>query len=173
MGPLASALAIAAFAAAIAMGAQVSVPMTPVPMTMQTFFVLLAGATLGPLRGPTSVALYLTAAAAGLPVLSEGASGTAAFVGPTAGYLFAFPVAAAVVGVSTQHGGLDSPLRGFLILLGAHLLILSSGAAWLALQIGPAAALQAGFAPFLIGAAVKSGLVLLGRRLQLAWSPPR
>jgi biotin transport system substrate-specific component len=165
MSPIASAVAIVSIAAAIAVGAQITVPMTPVPMTMQTFAVLLAGAAFGPARATAATLLYLAAAAAGLPLLSDGASGLTPFAGPTAGYLLAFPLAAALVGLSARRGGLDRPVTAFSILLGAHVLILSLGAGWLAFRIGPEAALRAGFVPFLIGAAVKSALVLLARRL--------
>ena len=79
---------IVAFAALMALCAQINVPMVPVPMTMQTFAVLLAGAVLGRWRGAASALLYLAAAALGLPILSDGASGVEPFAGPTAGYLF-------------------------------------------------------------------------------------
>ena len=104
-------LLIVAFAALMALGAQINAPMVPVPMAMQTFAVLLAGAVLGPGRGTASTLLYLAAAAAGLPILSDGASGPEPFVGPTAGYLFAFPVAAALVGALFTRDALRGPVR--------------------------------------------------------------
>lgn len=159
-----SAAAVLAFAALIALGARLAVPMVPVPMTMQTFAVLLAGSVLGPWRGAAAVLLYVAAAAAGLPVLSDGASGLAPFAGPTAGYLFAFPVGAALAGWASASGRLERPLKGFALLCAAHLLILGVGTVWLATRIGPAAAVAAGFTPFLTGAAVKSALVLLAER---------
>jgi biotin transport system substrate-specific component len=159
-----SAAAVLVFAALIALGARLAVPMVPVPMTMQTFAVLLAGAALGAWRGAAAVLLYLAAAATGLPVLSDGASGLASFAGPTAGYLLAFPLGAAVVGWASASGRLERPVEGFVLLCAAHLLILGLGTAWLATRIGPAEALAAGFTPFLIGAAVKSALVLLAER---------
>ncbi len=159
-----SAAAVLAFAALIALGARLAVPMVPVPMTMQTFAVLLAGAVLGPWRGAAAVLLYLAVAAAGLPVLSDGASGLASFTGPTAGYLFAFPLGAALAGWAAASGWLVRPLKGFALLCAAHLLILVLGTAWLATRIGPAMAVSAGFTPFLAGAAVKSALVLIAER---------
>lgn len=153
-------LLIVAFAGLMALGAQINVPMAPVPMTMQTFAVLLAGAVLGPWRGAASVLLYLAAAAAGLPILSDGASGLAPFSGPTAGYLFAFPIAAALVGAMFTCDALRGPLRKTGLMIAAHILILAIGAGWLATSIGLTDALAYGFTPFLIGMVVKSVLVV-------------
>lgn len=153
-------LLIVAFAALMALGAQINAPMVPVPMTMQTFAVLLAGAVLGPWRGTASTLLYLAAAAAGLPILSDGASGPEPFVGPTAGYLFAFPVAAALVGALFTRDALRGPVRKTGLMIAAHILILAIGAGWLATSIGPMDALAYGFTPFLIGLVVKSVLVV-------------
>lgn len=158
MRALTSALLILAFAALTALCARIDIPMVPVPMTMQTFAVLLAGAVLGPWKGTASVLLYLVLGAAGLPVLSDGASGLAPFAGSTAGYLFAFPLAALVVGLLFEHA--PGRLARFGLLLAAHVLILALGAGWLATDIGPAAALQHGVTPFLIGMVVKSALVV-------------
>jgi biotin transport system substrate-specific component len=159
MRALLSLVLVAAFAGLIALGAQVAVPMTPVPMTLQTFAVLLAGAVLGAGRGAASVLLYLALAAAGLPILSDGASGLEAFSGPTAGYLFAFPVAAGLAGAFYDRT--DGAAARIALMLGAHLLILATGAAWLATLIGARAALDDGFTPFLVGAGVKSVLAVL------------
>jgi biotin transport system substrate-specific component len=149
-----------AFAALMALGAQVDVPMHPVPMTMQSFVVLLAGAALGPIRGVAAVAIYLAAAAIGLPVLSEGAHGPAPFTGATAGYLFAFPIAAGLAGLAARRGLLDGWAVGAATLFVLHLLLLGMGGAWLATKIGSADAWAGGVRPFLIGGAVKSLLVL-------------
>lgn len=159
MRVLTSAALIVAFAALMAVCAQINAPMVPVPMTTQTFAVLLAGALLGAWRGATAVLLYLALGAAGLPVLSDGASGLEHFIGPTAGYLVAFPVAAVLVGALYDRAGSVTTKVG--LLLAAHLLILAVGTAWLATAMG-AAAVAAGFTPFLIGALVKSGLVVAG-----------
>jgi len=71
----------------------------PVPITLQTFGVLLAGAVLGPRRGFLAVLLYLVLGAAGLPIYAGGASGLGTFSGPTGGYLISFPFAAALAGL--------------------------------------------------------------------------
>nr|WP_281380674.1 biotin transporter BioY [Brevundimonas basaltis] len=135
--------------------------MVPVPMTLQTFAVLLAGAMLGGWWGAAAVMLYLTMAAAGLPVLAEGGSGFDRFTGPTAGYLAAFPLAALVAGELSRRPMFRSPVTETALMIGAHLLILALGAAWLARSLGPADALANGFTPFLIGAVVKSAAVVL------------
>ncbi len=160
MRALSSLILIVAFAALIAVCAQVSVPMVPVPMTLQTFAVLLAGAVLGPWRGGAAVVLYLALAALGLPVLAEGASGLEPFAGATAGYLFAFPVAAVVVGALSERPAFRRPVAGFLLMLAAHALILALGGGWLAMRIGVADALEYGVTPFLIGAVVKSAMAV-------------
>jgi biotin transport system substrate-specific component len=89
---------IAGFAIATAVGARIEIPYQPVPFTLQTFTVLLAGAFLGSRNGAASQILYLAAGVAGLPVFAGGAFGFAKLMGPTGGYLLAFPAAAAVVG---------------------------------------------------------------------------
>lgn len=75
----------------------------PVPITLQTFGVLLTGAVLGARRGLLAVLLYLAVGAAGLPVFSGGTGGLAAFAGPTAGYLLGFPLAALLCGFLVQR----------------------------------------------------------------------
>jgi biotin transport system substrate-specific component len=156
--------AVAGFALLIALCARLSVPMVPVPMTMQTWAVLLAGVTLGPRWGAAAVLLYLAMALSGLPVLSDGSSGPAPFTGPTAGYLYAFPLAAGLAGVLTKGGGLRRFIPAALWLFGLHLSIMALGTGWLAGRMGVPAAIAAGFTPFLIGAAVKSILVVLAAR---------
>lgn len=151
---------IAAFVLLIALAAQVAVPMVPVPMTLQTFAVLLAGAWLGPAWGTLAVLAYLAAGALGLPVFSDGGRGVQALWGPTAGYLWSFPVAAALAGRAARAGWLHPWLTGVALLWALHLLILAVGAAWLARFTGVEAAVRDGAAPFLIGAGVKSVLVV-------------
>jgi biotin transport system substrate-specific component len=97
-GVAAQALSISALAVLTAIGAHVEIPHQPVPFTLQTFFVLLAGALLGKRNGALSQMMYLAAGLAGLPVFSSGALGLAKLIGPTGGYLLGFPVAAFVVG---------------------------------------------------------------------------
>jgi biotin transport system substrate-specific component len=100
------ALGVVGFAVALAAASQVaiSVPGTPVPMTLQPLIVALAGLWLGPVAGAMSMALYLVAGAAGLPVFAPmGAPGFARLLGPTGGYLWAYPVAALTAGLVVRR----------------------------------------------------------------------
>jgi biotin transport system substrate-specific component len=112
---------IALFAVATALGARVEIPNTPVPYTLQTLFVLLAGAFLGPRNGAISQLLYLAVGVLGLPVFSLGGFGLAKLIGPTGGYLLAFPVAATVVGFLVQR---YTSRAGVLLSMGAGLLFI-------------------------------------------------
>ncbi len=89
---------VCAFAALTAIGAQIEIPHHPVPYTLQTLFVLLAGAFLGARNGALSMIVYLAAGAIGVPVFSGAGFGLVRLLGPTGGYLLAFPAAAAAVG---------------------------------------------------------------------------
>ena len=90
------------FAIATAVGARVEIPHQPVPFTLQTLVVLLAGAFLGARNGAISQVMYLCAGVLGAPVFSGGSFGIAKLLGPTGGYLLSFPIAAAVVGYLLQ-----------------------------------------------------------------------
>jgi biotin transport system substrate-specific component len=95
------------FAAALAAASQVSVPLpnTPVPLTLQPLVVVLAGLWLGPAAGAASMMLFLVAGAAGLQVFTpQGAPGLARLLGPTGGYLLAYPVAALITGIVAGPG---------------------------------------------------------------------
>jgi biotin transport system substrate-specific component len=97
-GVLAQTFWIALFAAATALSARLEIPHEPVPYTLQTLVVLLSGAFLGARNGALSQVLYLAAGIAGAPVFAGGAFGVARLLGPTGGYLLAFPAAAALTG---------------------------------------------------------------------------
>ena len=105
------ALWVIGFAALTAVGAQIEIPHSPVPDTLQTLFVLLSGAMLGRRNGALSQGLYLAAGSLGLPVFSGFGFGIARLLGPTGGYLFGFPVAAFAVGYLLSRG------KGFLRML--------------------------------------------------------
>ncbi|MBI4535698.1 MAG: biotin transporter BioY [Ignavibacteriae bacterium] len=94
---------ISLFAAATAAGARFEIPHYPVPYTLQTLVVLLAGAFLGARNGAFSQLLYLAVGIIGAPVFASGGFGIARLIGPTGGYLLAFPVAAAVVGFMVEQ----------------------------------------------------------------------
>lgn len=95
---VAQAFWIGTFALLTAIGAQIEIPHYPVPYTLQTFFVLLAGGLLGRRNGFLSMLSYLLIGAAGLPVFSGFTSGLPRLLGPTGGYLLGFPVAAYLIG---------------------------------------------------------------------------
>lgn len=121
---LTQALWIVGFALVTALGARLEIPNYPVPFTLQTFFVLLAGAMLGARNGALSQMLYLAVGAFGLPVFSAGGFGIAKLLGPTGGYLLAFPAVAALVGLLTARfrsfsGILVSMFAGLLLLFTA------------------------------------------------------
>lgn len=148
----------------LALSSRIAIPMAPVPITLQTLAVTLIGALYGWRLGGLTVVVWLIAAALGLPLLSDGAGGPEPFAGATAGYLFAFPLAAALMGVLTARGWSGArPGLAFAALLLGNGLCLTLGAAWLAAQIGVSTALDAGVIPFLPGAVVKSavGAVML------------
>lgn len=161
----------------IALSAQVSIPLpfSPVPLTGQTFAVLLTGAALGSTLGLTSTALYLAAALAGLPVLAptaEGAhlTGSAVLSMPTLGYVVGFMVASLIVGSLAGRGFTQTPLRTVATMLVGNVIIYSLGLLWLqrALSASWSDALAWGLTPFLVGDAVK--IALAAGLLPAAWS---
>ena len=150
----------------LTLSSYMEVPMIPVPVTMQTFAVALVGALYGWRLGGLTIVAWLTQGALGLPVLAGGAAGVAHFIGPTAGYLFAFPVAGMAVGWLAERGWNGRrPWRAFAAMLIGNGLCLVLGAAWLAVLIGLEPAVMTGLAPFLIGAVLKAGLGALTLRL--------
>ena len=156
-----SVLSVASGAAAVAVSAQwtFALPGVELPQTAQTLAVLLVGAALGRARATLALALYLAAGAVGLPVFAEGASGINTLLGPSAGYLLGFVVAAAVVGRAADLRQLARPWwRAFGIMMLAHAAILLLGGAALSARIGVADAWAGGVAPFVLGAVVKSAL---------------
>lgn len=143
----------------LALSSYVEVPMVPVPMTLQTLAVTLVGALYGWRLGAITIVAWLIEGAIGLPVLSGGAAGAHHFVGPTAGYLFAFPLAGALVGLLAERGWNGKRVvLAFVAMLLGNLVCLAVGGAWLAIMIGAEAAFISGVAPFLVGAVLKSAL---------------
>ncbi len=147
----------ALFAALIAVGAYIAipVPISPVPLVLQNMLVMLAGVLLGPGKGVLAVALYLGMGTIGLPVFAGGSAGPATFIGPTGGYLAAYLPAAALAGALARR---FPTTRGVLAAAGlAAALILIVGASWLAVvgRLTPPEALIIGVLPFLPGDIVK------------------
>jgi biotin transport system substrate-specific component len=150
-------------AALVAVAAQVSIPLpgTPVPMTLQPLAVLLVGGLLGPALGAASLILYLGFGAAGLPVFTPyGLPGLARLIGPTGGYLLAYPVAAFAVGKVAADGRRWGRLA--LALLAGLVLIHLGGLAQLLILTGSgASAVRLGTMPFVLGDLLKLGLAIL------------
>jgi len=154
--------AVVGFAVLTAVGARISVPLpgSPVPFTFQVVAVLAAGLLLGPRLGAMSQLAYLAAGAAGLPVFAMG-GGAAYLLGPTGGYLLAYPAAALVVGLVARERG---PLLTAAGLLAGSAVIFAGGAAWLAVTTGPSLALREGVLPFAGVALLKVLLVFVAGR---------
>lgn len=160
-------LAILLFAVLTAAGAalEIRLPGTPVPITMQTLFVSLAGALLGPFAGAASQVLYVVAGAVGAPVFSGGDAGIGVLMGPTGGYLLAFPIAAAITGklagaAQARPTLLGAARLGAAIFLGT-VAIFVGGAAQLTLLTGDVElAITSGVLPFIIGDIVKVAVAL-------------
>jgi biotin transport system substrate-specific component len=163
-------LGVAGFAIALAASAQVAIPIpgTPVPFTLQPMVVVLAGLMLGPTFGAASMLLYLAAGSIGLPVFAPiGAPGVARLLGPTGGYLIAFPAAAYVAGyVATRRPTLTG--RWAAALLGM-VLIFVGGIAQLAILNGSLArAVMLGVTPFALLDIVKAFLAALVARPRIS-----
>jgi biotin transport system substrate-specific component len=152
------ALAMAGGVCVLTASSYIEVPMQPVPITLQTLAVTLVGAVLGWRLGVLTILAWLAAAAAGLPVLA-GVTHLAAFAGPTAGYLLAFPAAGALCGWLAERGwnGRAQGLALVSMVLG-NVLCLAGGAAWLALSLGVTKAVVVGVAPFLVGGLLKAAM---------------
>jgi biotin transport system substrate-specific component len=162
-GSLKNLLLIAGASALTALAAQIAlpVPWSPVPITGQTWAVLLTGAVLGARRAFLAQALYLLEGACGLPVFAGGGLGLATLAGPTAGYLVAFPFAAALTGALAERGwDRRFPATAAAMLLGSAV-ILASGLAWLSRFVPAGQLLSAGLTPFVPGDLLKASLAAL------------
>jgi biotin transport system substrate-specific component len=152
---------VVAFSLLIALSAQVVVPLpwTPVPVTLQTFAVLLTGALLGSRLGALAVFAYLLEGASGLPFFSAGRGGAAHLLfAPTAGYLLAYPAAAFVTGLLAERGWDRRYLSAAAAMAVGSAVVLAGG--WLGLlRFYPATqAFALGVAPFLAGDVIKIAL---------------
>jgi biotin transport system substrate-specific component len=166
-----SAVLVLAGALLVGILAQIRVPLaiTPVPMSGQTFGVLLVGASLGAARGALSLGLYLLLGLVGVPVFAGGNSGIEYAIGATSGYLVGFVFAAAVIGYSAERQAdrrMWTALPGLLI---ATLVIYICGTAGIMLVVGTSLprAVELGVLPFLVGDLVKA--ILAGVLLPAAW----
>jgi biotin transport system substrate-specific component len=163
----------------VALCAQISIPIQPVPITAQTLGVLLVGALLGGRLGALSLLAYLGEGLVGLPVFAGGMGawspssvpGVPVILGPTAGYLAGFVLAAGLVGWLAERGWDRRVLTAALAMVLGNLIIYAVGLAWLARFVPSGSLLALGMLPFLPGDALK--VVLAAAALPGAWSLTR
>jgi biotin transport system substrate-specific component len=134
---------------------RIPLPFTPVPITAQTLGIVLVGSLLGSRQGMLSMLLYLGMGAIGLPFFSGGNGGIEWLQGATAGYLFAAPLAALLVGTLAERGWDRRVSTTIAAMVLGNLVIYALGVAWLALSIGLQSAFMQGMLPFILGDAVK------------------
>jgi biotin transport system substrate-specific component len=145
----------------LTLSAKLQVPFYPVPMTMQTLVVLMIGMACGRVLGTATVAAYLLAGAAGLPVFAgtpERGIGSAYMMGPTGGFLAGFLVAAWLAGALAERGWSSSFLLSGAAMVAGHVVILAAGVAWLSALVGLEKAIALGLMPFLVTTLVKCAL---------------
>ena len=145
----------------VALAAQLAIPLWPVPVTGQTFAVLLVGALLGSKRGALALTSYLLEGAAGLPFFAEASGGLQVIAGPTGGYLVGFIAAAFVVGLLADHGWDRHMGTTALAMLAGDTVLYLFGLPWLARIVGLDNVLAYGLFPFLIGDAIKLALAVV------------
>jgi biotin transport system substrate-specific component len=164
-------LLVLLFSVLIALSAYASIPLpfTPVPLTLQTLTVLLTGAVLGSRLGGVTLLAYLAQGLAGLPVLAGGLNawspssipGVPVIMGPTAGYLVGFVIAAALVGFLAERGWDRRLWATFAAMVLGNLVIYAFGVGWLSSFLGLTNAIAAGMVPFLIGDVFKIILAMI------------
>jgi biotin transport system substrate-specific component len=155
----------------LALSAQIAVPMYPVPMSMQTYAVLIVAALGGWTVGFGAIVAYLLEGAIGLPVFANGGAGLAYMAGPTGGFLIGFAVSGAIVAFAAERGLLRTWGGAIALLTVAHLAVFLPGVAWLAgflsmvkgmsLTTALTTAFFSGFVPFVAGTVLKTGLAVL------------
>ena len=141
---------------ALAVSAKVQVPFWPIPMTLQSLTVLLIGMAYGAPLAAATVFAYLAEGCAGLPVFAGAAAGPAYFMGPSAGYLLGFLIAAPGVGWFAQRFR-SLPAVAATLTLG-HFALFVPGVLWLAMLFGWDQAIATGVTPFLAATVVKTAL---------------
>ena len=148
---------VVVFSLFIAACAQFAIQIGPIPITGQTFAVLLTGMLLGSRLGAAAVIAYLVEGAIGLPFFAGGGAGLVRFLGPTAGYLVAFPAAAFITGAFAEYGWDKRYLTAVAAMAIGSVVIFLGGWAWFAVLTNtpPVAAFKLSVAPFLLGDVVK------------------
>jgi biotin transport system substrate-specific component len=162
---------VAGYAGLVGLSAQVVIhlPFTPVPITGQTFAVLLGGMAAGTSRGAAGMLLYLVLGLVGVPWFAGGTGGISILSAPTLGYLVGFLFAATLLGWLARRGLDRHPLTVLVSLVAGNLVIYAFGATWLALRLhlGASATLSDGVTPFLLGDAIKA--LLAAALLPAVW----
>src|SRR6476660_6627996 len=148
------------FSLFIAAAAQFAIHIGPIPITGQSFAVLLTGALLGSRLGAAAVIAYLIEGALGLPFFAGGGAGIVRFFGPTGGYLVAFPAAAFIVGAFAEHGWDKRYETAVAAMAIGSAIIFLGGWAWFAILTNtePVAAFKLAVLPFLLGDVIKIAL---------------
>jgi biotin transport system substrate-specific component len=151
----------------IALSAQIAfnVPFSPVPVTGQTFAVILVGALLGSRRGSLAIIAYLLEGISGLPVFAQAQFGIVHLFGPTGGYLIGFIPAAFLCGWLVESGWGKSYISTLGIMTIGTILIFICGLTWLKILTGSENVLLIGFYPYLTGAIIKIALATIVYRL--------
>lgn len=150
--------------ALLTLSAKVQIPLWPVPITMQTYVVVVIAMSYGWRLGLVAVSSYLVLGALGLPVFAstpEKGTGLPYFLGPTGGYLAGFIVATAICGWLAVRGWDRSLGRCILATLVGHGMIFACGVGWLAMSVGSERAISLGFTPFIWGTALKTALAAI------------
>jgi biotin transport system substrate-specific component len=142
----------------LAVSAKIQVPFWPIPMTMQSLVVLVIGIAYGAPLAAATVLAYLAEGLAGLPVFAGAGAGPAYFMGPSAGYLLGFLIAATGIGWLARRGWDRSLGRASVAMTLGHVLLFVPGVAWLAVQFGWSQAIAVGVTPFIAATIVKTGL---------------
>jgi len=158
-----------AFSLLVALSAQIVIPVGPIPITGQTFAVLLTGALLGSRLGAAAIIVYLAEGAIGLPFFSGGRGGIAHLLGPTGGYLVAFPAAAFITGAFAEHGWDKRFLTAAAAMAIGSVIIILSGWAWFSLVTNTpmAVAFQTSVLTFIPGDIIK--ILLAAALLPTGW----
>ena len=156
------------FSLLTAASAQIVIPVGPVPITGQTFAVLLTGALLGSRLGAITLIVYLIEGASGLPFFRGFSGGIAHLLGPTGGYLVAFPAAAFITGAFAEHGWDKRFWTAAAAMTIGSIVILLSGWAWLSQFMPASVAFHAGVTKFILGDIVK--ILIAAAALPLGWT---
>jgi biotin transport system substrate-specific component len=159
-----------AFSLLTALAAQIVIPVGPVPVTAQTFAVLLTGALLGSRLGAMAMIIYLAEGASGLPFFYGGHGGLAHLFGPTGGYLVAFPAAAFITGAFAENGWDKRFLTAVVAMAVGSVIIILTGWAWfsIVMQTSPLTAFQISVAKFIPGDIIK--IILAAAALPAGWA---